>query len=112
MTAPITHTIADLDDLIWIRKDGTEAPITIRLARPYQRATGEWACPIELQGIEHPMQRDVFGESSLQALCLALSLARARLAHLIGRGERIVFANDRGNPISAAFLDALFGVGK
>lgn len=110
MTPPSSQIIAVLDDLIWLRKDGTEAPITVRLGLPYQRPTGEWAGPIEVRGLDKPIRADAHGESSLQALCLALSLARDQLRDLIARGERIVFANDRGNPISAAFVDALFGV--
>jgi len=56
-----------------------------------------------MQGL-HDRLRDVHGEDSLQALCLALSLARQLLTSFVEDGGRVVYAGtDSDYAIDATF---------
>jgi hypothetical protein len=92
--------------LIGIARDGSEREFTVGVGIPAQRPTGEWACPTLTQDFEEP--RPVYGEDSLQAICLGLGFIRARLEHLLERGGRLLLAESR-EEIPLAQLDVLFG---
>lgn len=77
------------------RPDGSVTEISLIVGAPY-RLPGEpetWACPCELTGL-YSRFVDICGGSSLQALCLALSLLRKLLEAEIERGGRISFPGD------------------
>ena len=82
--------------------------MTVALGRPYQAATGEWRCPVQLTGL-HERLPDMAGDDSLQALCLAASLVRVLLGDVIDKGSQLLDVASR----SEYPLDAVFGrVGK
>jgi hypothetical protein len=67
--------------------DGRVVPIHIRVGRPRPRPTGEWACPVDAEGLPGWQgSRDIFGEGSLQALMLGLGLLRSVLLDATARG--------------------------
>ena len=106
MRTPITYAIA-AEDLLWARKDGSEIQVQIRIGNPYQVGTSEWACPVELMGIDG-QYLDVHGESSLQSLCFALNLVRTRLGHHLEDGETLLDSKDR-SPWGLESLTSTFG---
>src|SRR4051794_38267402 len=67
--------------------DGRVVPIRMRVGRPHPRPTGEWACPVEVDGLPSWQgSRDIFGEGPLQALTLGLRLLRSALLDAAVRG--------------------------
>jgi hypothetical protein len=91
-------------ELSCVAADGTHVDITIGVGRPYRAAGGEWRCPLSIDGLERKLP-DMAGEDSLQALCMALSVARGVLEHLIETGGQLVHRVDR-TPYD---VDATFG---
>ena len=75
---------------------------------PYQISSEEWACPVELQGVDAQYQ-DVHGSSSLQALGLALHVIKTRLSHLVQDGERLLYSDDRDSEFDMNSISSLFG---
>lgn len=53
--------------------------VIMSIGRPTRTATGEWSCAVRVTGIESPEITEAFGEDSVQALLMALSMARARV---------------------------------
>jgi hypothetical protein len=85
--------------------DGMIIPVEIRVGHPY-REDDHWACPVELLGLV-PRPPDPRGENALQALTLALGLARHILQHELAVGREL---REPGSPemISAEWLRLLF----
>lgn len=80
--------------ILWIRSDGTEQVIEVRIGEPYQRDAQSWACPACLDGVDGRYP-DIVGANSLQSLTLALRLVASRLGHLLADGEQLVYPDDR-----------------
>jgi hypothetical protein len=68
--------------------DGARRRVRLRVGRPYQAHTGEWACPVEFRGAE-ARYPDIRGEDSFQALCLAISFLRERVEDVIAKGGEV-----------------------
>ena len=96
------------EPLVWIKADGSEESVTARVGIPYADQNGTYFCPVELQGIDGRYP-DIGGSGSMQALCLATRLLATRLGHLLEMGERLVYATERTQDLTAASLDTLFG---
>ena len=77
--------------LTCIRPTGERIDVLVEIHAPYRAQTGEWACALSLGELE-PGLPHVRGEDSLQALCLALSLAKQLLTYFIEDGGRILIA--------------------
>lgn len=90
-------------DVICQRASGNFFPVTIRIGAPYRNADGEWACPVSLIGLQEQLN-DMRGVDSLQALVLAIGLARKLLGYVIDDGGRILWP-DSNSPVD---LDTLF----
>jgi hypothetical protein len=67
-----------------------EQDIHIEIGRPYETATGEWACSIAVRGLHHDAAA-MRGEDSFQALALALDLVRRLLQQSVDRGGRFQY---------------------
>jgi len=84
--------------------DGETFPLDIAVGLPFvSERHGTWVCPLTL----HPLwskPNEVAGEDSLQALCLALRVARSMLDSFCEDGGQLLF-ND-GTPFA---LDTYFG---
>jgi hypothetical protein len=78
--------VAD-QELSALLPDGRVVRVHVRVGRPHPRPTGEWACPIDVEGLPGWQgSRDVFGEGSLQSLMLGLGLLRSVLLDATARG--------------------------
>jgi hypothetical protein len=87
-----------------VNPDGSELPVLVAIGLPYLAKTGEWRCPVELRGL-HGNLPNIAGEDSMQALCLAISLARNLLTDVREKGGKLLHASDP----SEYPLDAVFG---
>ena len=78
-------------ELICIRPTGERVNCRVEIGKPYRAESGEWVCHLSL-GELYERRPDICGEDSLQALCLALSLARQLLAHFAENGGRVLIS--------------------
>jgi hypothetical protein len=78
-------------------------PVHVEVGRPHADGRGAWACPILVDGPDSK-PRDIYGEDSLQALCLGLRLVRTHLEGVLERGSRLVHSEDGSEfPLDAYF---------
>ena len=57
--------------------DDPPRKVMVRVGRPVQQPTGEWACPFQIEGLwSKHTRRAAYGEDSLQALQLGLEMLR------------------------------------
>ena len=90
--------------------DGERFQIVVRVHQPEPDPRGHWACTVEVEGMPNGSGR-ADGIDSLQALLLAVGLARGQLNRFEKQGGKFYFPGDELNgngPISVA---ELFGVG-
>ena len=88
MDAPIASL-----KLVEIALSGTRTPIHVEVGSPHPDGRGAWACSILVDGLDSK-PRDIYGEDSLQALCLGLRLVRTHLEGVLERGGRLVHSDD------------------
>lgn len=74
-------------------RNGQKRRVRARVGKPYRESARGWACPVEIRGLERRYP-DMRGDDSLQALCLATSLLRARFEAFIEDGGRILDVDD------------------
>ncbi len=82
--------------------EGEAFEIELEIGAPYCTETGEWACPVGLQGLYDDLP-DVRGEDSFQALCLAIGLAQKLLQDFVDEGGTLSVDGDRFPLESYAF---------
>ena len=87
--------------LICIYADGSRQEVVAGVDLPYRTQTGEWACKATLSPM-HQL-RDVKGEDSFQALCLALSLIKQMLERFQDHGGQILDSGGAPLPLDAEF---------
>lgn len=90
--------------LLVVLESDIERSALAAVGRPYQAATGEWRCAVELSGL-HERLADMAGQDSLQALCMAASMLRNLLEAVREKGGDVLHPSDR----SECQLDAIFG---
>jgi hypothetical protein len=76
-------------ELARISSNGERVPLVVEIGQPLQNANGFWRTPVALHGLDGRLC-DIYGEDSLQSLCLALELVRRRLMSVTDNGERLV----------------------
>ena len=87
-----------------VQPDGERITIELSVGTPYQVTAGsdiEWACPVSLTPL-YSRLHDAHGSTSLQALCLALSLVIDLLAKFKEDGGTL--AHDDGTEYTIAPL--------
>jgi hypothetical protein len=89
---PSNDFIASMN-LIGVAADGGEHVFVVGVEKPLQQATGEWACPTLAHDCPRP--QPIYGEDSLQALCLGLSFIRLRLEAFLEGGGRLFLDEER-----------------
>ena len=89
----MNEPIATLD-LLKVASTETQVPIHVEIACPRLDADGVWTCTVLVQGLDDK-PRDVYGQDSLQALCLALRLVSTHLQCAGVRGQRLVYADGK-----------------
>jgi hypothetical protein len=98
----IGFTIATLE-LIETLSDGSRIPLRIEIGQPRPHDHGGWACLVSVAGHDH-YSRHIFGEDSLQALCLGLRTVRLHLELALARGSRLLDPGDETDfPLHAYF---------
>ena len=75
-------------------------PVLLRLGQPRKREK-DWACSVEVRGLGgDPKARDIAGVDSLQALMLALKVARCHVEVYLSQGGALAWPNEPGQPMS------------
>jgi hypothetical protein len=82
-----------------ISPEGGAFTIDLEVGTPYQRETGEWACPVALHGL-YDRLAEACGENSFQALCMAISLAQDLLQSFRDKGGKLLM-DDEDFPLEA-----------
>ena len=89
---PLGEVIATRD----LEREGPDGAVRVRveIGRPVlsREAGGDWACPVRVTGLAAPVELAAWGIDAVQALLLAIELARVTLAYArLGDGERLTF---------------------
>jgi len=81
---------------------GGEEPfeVEVQVGTPYQDRPDEWACPVAVSPL-YGRLRDARGDSSLQALCLAASLALNLLQDFKDEGGSLFLVSGEDFPLAA-----------
>jgi hypothetical protein len=86
---------------ILAHRDGEEPfEIEVQVGTPYQDRPDEWACPVAVSPL-YDRLRDARGDSSLQALCLAASLALNLLQGFKDKGGSLFLVSGEEFPLEA-----------
>ena len=98
---PDDPAIAHLE-LTRVRTNGQRTLISVKVGPPYKTIEGAWRTPVEIHGLDDRLA-DIYGVDSLQSLCLAIRLVKARLESAIADGDRLVDSEDSDIPFDAYF---------
>jgi hypothetical protein len=82
------------ESLVATDSDGREVSLTIRIGTPVRVGPTEWYCRIAVDGLVDEL-KPARGASSLQALCLATTLARRLLEAFVARGGTLAYSGAR-----------------
>lgn len=84
--------------------------IDIQIGTPYQvdNNPNEWACPVSMTPLYKSL-RDAHASDSLQALCLALSLALDLLAGFREKGGELFYESGERFPLEAYCFGTALG---
>jgi len=85
----MTEAIAE-ERLVAVRPTGERFEVVATIGRPYQRGPEEWACAVSLEGL-HGKLAEMVGGSSLQALCLGVTLVRRLLSGFVEDGGKLFY---------------------
>src|ERR1700756_2633514 len=92
-------------DVFVAQKPGEErVELRVEVGTPWQEEPHVWACPVSVTPLYKKLQ-EARGDSSLQALCLAVSLARSLLEGFVEDGGHLTYPSG-----GAVDLKATFGV--
>jgi hypothetical protein len=83
---------------------GASLKVVLEVGAPFEDQPHEWVSTLSLKPL-HKTEMKIRGESSLQAICLALALAKTLLDDVTEKGGRI--AHEDGQSVD---LNATFGV--
>ena len=96
-------------NLVEVAPSATRTPIHVEVGCPHRDGRGAWACSILVDGLDSK-PRDIYGEDSLQALCLGLRLVGTHLEGVLERGSRLIHSDDGSEfPLDAYFKDSSDG---
>lgn len=93
-----------MESMFGCRPGGESFEISIEIDAPSESADyqHEWTCQVRLTPFLSN-ERDIRGDSSLQALCLALSYVRKTLDCVLEEGGRLTYATGEDFPLDAVF---------
>jgi len=96
-------------ELVEVAADGSRTRLRIELGQPHPDGRGAWACLVSVDGYDCHA-KDIYGEDSLQALCLGMRMVRLHLECALDRGCRLVHTDeDTDFPLEAYFEDSSDG---
>ncbi len=96
---------------VCVLRSGERHPLKVLIGRPYQASSGEWWCPMALQGLTGEI-KGAAGEDALQSLCLALRFVISEMDRFIETGGQILDSEGRDPLPLGAYLDHGFGKGR
>ncbi|MES2018468.1 MAG: hypothetical protein V4484_18420 [Pseudomonadota bacterium] len=102
-------TFIAIETIVWLQANNEDVLIQACIGQPYEQDAA-WTCPAALIGVDGRYP-DIVGDSSMQALQLALRLIRQRLGHLLEAGEILAYPADRDSRWDIDSLNAVFGLG-
>ena len=79
--------------LVELAPDGTRSPVCAQIWRPRHDERSSWACPVLVSTINET-PRNIYGEDSMQALCLAVRFVHLMLQSVVERGSRLLNSED------------------
>ena len=79
-------------ELVRVNPDNLRDPIHASIGRPQPDGKGAWGCSIFVNGID-AQERTIYGDDSMQALCLALGMIRFYLKEELRLGNRLVYSS-------------------
>ncbi|MFO0736429.1 MAG: hypothetical protein U0270_11130 [Labilithrix sp.] len=99
--------------VIFVQPNGSRREGRIAFGTPYRAPEGECRCPVALDGLDS-RGPDIAGDSTLQALLLAVRFAAARLSSFREQGGRLFYPTTSGgdqgdDPGEEMDLGPLFG---
>ncbi|WP_437602980.1 hypothetical protein WMF28_15260 [Sorangium sp. So ce590] len=53
--------------------------VTVTIGKPMRKPSGDWACPVDIQGLQEAVRDSAYGVDAVQALQLAFETARQSL---------------------------------
>ena len=83
-------------DLIAESPEGTRFNVTLRIGAPRPGNHDDWVCSCEVAGMS-PRLTDMHGIDSMQALLLAINLARGQLNHFANSGGKFYWPGDEAS---------------
>jgi hypothetical protein len=92
--------------LVEVATDGSRSPLSIELGQPHPHQSGGWATHVAVDGNDRHSQ-NIYGDDSMQALCLGLRFVRLHLELALGRGSRLVDDEGSDFPFHAYFEKVL-----
>src|SRR5438477_13167194 len=81
--------------LIQVSPNGERTPIQVEVSCPAPDGQGAWVCSVALEGL-HSKPTNIYGEDSLQVLCLALRFVHSMLHDVLDRGGKLIDPVDGG----------------
>ena len=96
--------------LIQVDPNGDRTPIRVEIGKPRYDERGSWACPVLITSINEKV-REIHGEDSMQAICLAVRFVGSMLGSVLGRGCRLLCTGE-GADDGDFPLNAYFGIGE
>jgi hypothetical protein len=96
--------------LIQVNPGGKRTLVRVEIGEPRYDERGSWVCPVLITSIDEEV-REIHGEDSLQALCLAVRFVGSMLGSVIERGCRLLYEGEGAEEADFP-LNAYFGVGE
>jgi hypothetical protein len=94
-------------ELVEVTASGSRIPMRVEIGQPHPDDRGGWACSVAVEGYDC-YTKDIFGEDSMQALCLGLQMVRLHLELALARDSRLVDpVEDTEFPFRAYFQKVL-----
>src|SRR5215203_6152323 len=87
-----------------VDKESRAFEIRAMVGAPYKDESGDWACPVSLDGL-HGQLQDIYGVDSWQSLVLAMNLVGNLLTYFVEDGGKL-YREKGGDEISVADLFA------
>jgi len=80
--------------LLAVKPGGEEILITVRLGKPYEISSEEWACPAAIDGL-HQRLHDMHGVDAWQTIQLVQGLLAQLLGHFVEAGGKLYWPETR-----------------
>jgi hypothetical protein len=83
--------------ILAVKPDGQKMNVTLRIGFPYEVSTGEWACPLAMEGLQERVP-DIHGIDAWQTVQLVQNLQAQLLGYFVQDGGTLL-CDEPPNPI-------------